>query len=65
MQDDLKIENRDNLDEVLWGAEAIGAEMNLDPRQAYHALESGHLPATKIGHKWASTRRRLRSVVGA
>ena len=50
------------LDEVIWGAEAIGAEVNLEPRQAYHALENGNLPGTKVGRKWASTRRRLRGI---
>jgi len=50
-----------DLDEVIWGAANIGREVGLDARQAFHALERGHLPGTKIGRKWASTRRRLRA----
>jgi hypothetical protein len=46
-------------DTVLWGAESIGAALNLTARQAFHLLERGHLPATKIGGRWASTKRKL------
>jgi hypothetical protein len=52
----------DDLDRPIWGAAAIGAEANLTPRQAFHALERGHLPGTKIGAKWMSTKRRLRAL---
>jgi hypothetical protein len=60
---------RENLDAPLWGAEAIGREAGLTHedgtvnfRAVYYALENGHLPASKIGKRWVSTLRRLRSV---
>ncbi len=50
----------DDFDRPIWGAKAIGEVANLTERQAFHALERGHLPGTKIGAKWTSTKRRLR-----
>jgi hypothetical protein len=51
-----------DLDRPIWGVEAIAAAANLTPRQAYHALERGYLPASKAGRKWVTTPRRLRTV---
>ena len=56
----------DDLEEVqeqsdfIWGAVAIGREANLKPRQVFHMLEKGLLPAKKVGNKWCSTRTALR-----
>jgi hypothetical protein len=50
----------EDLDKPLWGAAAIGEEIGKTESQAFHLLEAGHLPATKIGRQWASTKRRLR-----
>jgi hypothetical protein len=47
-------------DDVLFGAEAIAAELGISVRKAFHLLESKHLPATKVGRTWTSTRSRLR-----
>ena len=47
-------------DRVLWGAKAIGAEVDRTERQAFYLLEVGLLPGTKIGKTWTSTPRRLR-----
>jgi len=59
----------ENLDRPLWGAQAIGREaglLNADGsvnfRATFYALEHGNLPATKVGKKWVTTLRRLRSV---
>jgi hypothetical protein len=55
-----------DLDRPIWGAEAIGREAGVfkggevDVRKSYHLLEAGFLPATKAGHQWTSTKRRLR-----
>jgi hypothetical protein len=46
-------------DKPIYGAEAIAKVVNLTPRQAFYQLENGHLPATKLGARWASTPRRL------
>jgi hypothetical protein len=46
---------------VIWGAEAIGREIGLNPRQTFYLLEKGALPATRVGRKWCSTRSALRA----
>jgi len=62
-------DNNPDLDSPRWGAEAIGRAAGLvnedgsvNLRAVYYALEQGNLPATKVGKKWVSTLRRLRSV---
>jgi hypothetical protein len=56
-----------NLDRVLWGAEAIGAEAGLfkvdgtvDCRKTFYLLEKGLLPGKRIGRQWTSTVRHIR-----
>jgi len=44
---------------IVWGAEAIGAVINKRRRPAFYLLESGRLPAKKIGGQWAASRRAL------
>jgi hypothetical protein len=53
----------DNLDRPIWGAAAIAQVLNRTERQAFHLLEAGLLPATKIGQRWASTPRKLLAAV--
>jgi hypothetical protein len=48
------VQNPDPAIDIIWGAKEIGAAVNLTARQAFHLLESGHLPAKKIGGKWAA-----------
>jgi hypothetical protein len=56
----------DDLDRPLWGAAAIGEEIDKTESQTFHLLEAGHLPATKVGRQWVSTKRRLRQrIAGA
>jgi hypothetical protein len=54
------------LDKPIRGARNIAAAVNLyteagepDERAAFHALEQGHLDASKRGKHWESTLRRL------
>jgi hypothetical protein len=54
------------LDKPIRGAREIAAAVGLydeagepDARAAYHGLEAGHYDATKRGHTWESTLRRL------
>lgn len=56
-------------DTPVWGAETFALVLGLvtakgkpRTRTVYHLLESGRLPATKVGKVWTSTPRRLRSV---
>jgi hypothetical protein len=53
--------NRANLaSDLIWGAEAIAAELGRPKRAAYHLLERGRLPAKVIGGKWVASRSGLR-----
>lgn len=40
--------------QLVWGAEAIGNALGLSARQAFHLLESGKLPAKKVGNRWVA-----------
>ena len=64
-----------DLDEILWGAEAISraAELvkpdgSVDLRRGFYLLETGAVDATKVGHpkrgRWVSTLRRIRRSLG-
>jgi hypothetical protein len=58
-------ESDDEKSDVLWGASAIGRAIGKPARATFHLLESGHLPARKIGRQWVASRRRLlRAVIG-
>jgi len=46
--------------DVLYGAEEIAAFINRDVRQTFYMLETGLLPAKKIGKQWTTTRTLLR-----
>jgi hypothetical protein len=50
--------------DLIWGAKAIGAVLNLDERQAFYQLEAGRIPgARKFGRKWSASRLVLRRVL--
>ena len=44
----------------IWCAKAIGEEIGRSPRSTFHLLESGAIPARKVGNLWVSSRRELR-----
>lgn len=44
---------------IIWGADAIGREINMSSRATYHLLEKKRLPARKIGKRWVAHRDRL------
>jgi hypothetical protein len=46
--------------DLIWGAAAIAAALNRTQRQCFHMLESGELPAKKIGGRWVVSRKALR-----
>jgi hypothetical protein len=45
--------------DVLWGAAEIGGAIGKAARPTFHLLETGHLPARKIGGRWCASRRKL------
>jgi len=47
-------------DELIWETGPIGEEVGLKPREAYHLLRTGALPAQKIGGRWCASRSALR-----
>jgi hypothetical protein len=49
----------DRLD-LIWGAANIAREINLNTRQTFHHLETGAIPARKVGKKWVAERGQLR-----
>jgi hypothetical protein len=52
--------NLENLDfGLVWGAKAIAAALNISERKCFHLLESGHLPARKIGGSWVVPRQAI------
>ena len=52
-------QSSNNLD-LIWGAEAIGEYINANKRQTYYYLETGKLPARKLGNLWVASRAVLR-----
>lgn len=46
--------------ELVWGAEAIAAEIGRTLRATFYLLENGELPARKCGGRWVADRRVLR-----
>jgi hypothetical protein len=48
--------------DFLWGARNIGAFINKGPRETYHGLENGWIPAKKVGDLWVSTKSALRAM---
>jgi hypothetical protein len=40
----------------------VNEDGNVDLRKVFYLLENGLLPATKVGKRWASTKRRIRRV---
>lgn len=49
--------------DAVWGASAIGRVINRSAKQTFHLLESGSLPARKVGGSWVASRRRLRELI--
>ncbi len=58
------MEIQDNADrlgnDLLWGVRAIAQEVGRSERQTLYLLETGQLPAEKVGQRWCSSRKGLR-----
>lgn len=48
--------------DLVWGAAAIAEVLGVSARRAFYLLESGELPAKKVGGRWVSDRRKLHAV---
>ena len=46
---------------LVWGAANIGKEIGKKERPTYYLLETGRLPATKVGDQLVSERDKLRN----
>jgi hypothetical protein len=46
--------------DILWGADAIAAEIRRDRSATFHLLSAGALPAKKVGGRWVASRAKLR-----
>ena len=49
---------------IIWGASNIARVINLSTRATFHLLESGNLPAKKVGARWVAEREALLAAVG-
>jgi hypothetical protein len=50
----------------VWGAAAIGREINRNPRQAHHLLSRGLIKsARRVGNRWVANAGALRREFGA
>lgn len=47
-------------EDMLWGIEAIAAEIGRPLRATFHLLANGRIPARKIGQTWVASRDELR-----
>jgi hypothetical protein len=50
--------NRD--DDIVWGARAIGEVANVSEKKSFYLLETGKIPAKKIGDQWVGSRKKIR-----
>jgi hypothetical protein len=50
----------DLCDDLIWGAEAIAAEINQKPRQIYYQVKNGLLPVGQVGDKLVASRKALK-----
>jgi hypothetical protein len=46
--------------DLIWGVATIAVEIGRNPRQTFHILENGKLPAAKVGGRWCASRSGLR-----
>ncbi|MAA98684.1 MAG: hypothetical protein CMN87_10785 [Stappia sp.] len=44
---------------IVWGAEEIARVIGRTPRQTFHLMASGQIPAKKVGGRWCAERGKL------
>ena len=50
--------------DLVWGAIAIAATLNINKRQAFFLLEKKRIPARKIGGRWCASRAKILEACG-
>lgn len=45
--------------DLVWGAAAIAIVLGAKRRQTFHLLETGQIPAKKVGGRWVAERGKL------
>lgn len=53
------MENNNSAGDLVWGGSGIAQVIKRTDRQTFHLLESGALPAKKVGGRWVASRRKL------
>lgn len=56
---DVAIFSKDDKFALIWGASKIAELLGVTTRRCFYMLESGQLPARKIGGRWVAERERL------
>ena len=51
--------NKSDALELIWGAEEIAKLIGRTTRATFHMLDSGELPAKKVGGRWVAERGKL------
>lgn len=46
--------------DLIWGGDGIAKEIDRTARQTFHMLETGAIPARKVGNRWVASRSALR-----
>jgi hypothetical protein len=47
-------------DDLIWGIRGIAEEIGKSERQAFHLVDTGQIPAAKVGGRIVASRARLR-----
>jgi hypothetical protein len=58
-----KVNEADFAEDLIYGAKAIGAEVGMNERKAFNALEQRRLPGFKMGGTWVARRSTLRQSI--
>jgi hypothetical protein len=48
---------------LVWGARDIARVLGRSERSTFHLLESGHLPARRVGGRWVVSRKKLLTAI--
>jgi hypothetical protein len=55
------LQDEDAFDDLLWGVDAIAAEIKRTARQTYHLIQTGVIPTEKVGAIHTARKSKLRA----